>query len=322
MLSSNKKPINGTNNTNYPTHIAGVELANYILNGSGPRCTTAEELNEIGHSGSAAIMTKSCTLEPREGNPEPRYKALPLGSVQSMGLPNLGYKAYLNMVPALKSHNKPVVVSISGLTVNDNIEMVTAFQKSSADLLEVNFSCPNVPGKPQLGYDFEQTDKALKAITALGDKPLGIKLPAYFDFSHFETVANILKKYPVSFISSINSIGNTLVIDPNSESTVIKPNNGFGGLCGNYIKPIGLANVNAFRQLLPKEINIMGVGGIYTGADAFEYLLAGADAVQVATCYQEEGVTCFQRLNNEFSSLMQRKGYSSVSEARGKLKRL
>lgn len=308
--------------TNYPTYIGGVALSNYIINASGPRCTTKAELHQLGLSGSAAIMTKSCTLLPREGNPEPRYKALPLGSVQSMGLPNLGYNVYLNMISELKSHNKPVVVSISGLNVNDNIEMVSAFQKSSADLLEVNFSCPNVPGKPQLGYDFEQTDKALKAITSLGDKPLGIKLPAYFDFNHFETVANILKKYPVAFISTINSIGNTLVIDPNSESTVIKPNNGYGGLCGNYVKPIGLANVNAFRQLLPKEISIFGVGGIYTGTDAFEYLLAGADAVQVATCYQEEGEVCFERLNNEFSTLMQSKGYNSIGEVKGQLKKL
>ena len=316
-MSSTTQPL-----SSYSTTIAGVELSSFILNASGPRCTTEEELHALGRSGSAAVMTKSCTIALREGNPEPRYKALPLGSVQSMGLPNLGYKAYLDMIPAIKSHGKPVVVSISGLSVNDNIEMVSAFQKSDADLLEVNFSCPNVPGKPQLGYDFEQTDKALKAISALGDKPLGIKLPAYFDFNHFETVANILKKYPVSFISTINSIGNTLVIDPETESTVIRPNNGYGGLCGNYVKPIGLANVNAFRQLLPKEISIFGVGGVYTGADAFEYLLAGADAVQVATCYQEENVACFERLNSEFANLMQSKGYHSVSAAKGKLQQL
>lgn len=304
------------------TSIANVNLDGYVINASGPKCTTEDELSVLGQSQSAAIMTKSCTVLSRDGNPEPRYQALEQGSIQSMGLPNLGFEAYLDILPRLKKYNKPIIASISGLSVEDNVRMVSAFQASDADLLEVNFSCPNIPGKPQLGYDFEQTDKALKAITQLGDKPLGIKLPAYFDFSHFKTVAEILSSYPVSFISSINSIGNTLVIDPETEQPVIKPNNGFGGLCGHYVKPIGLANVKAFRDLLPSHINIMGVGGVYTGTDAFEYLLAGADAVQVATCYQEEGASCFERISNELSKILADKGYSSISEAKGKLKLL
>lgn len=304
------------------TTIADVKFPGYVLNASGPRCTTEQELHSIGDSASAAIMTKSCTKLARDGNPEPRYKALEQGSVQSMGLPNLGYHAYLELLPRLHKHNKPIIVSISGLSIADNVEMVRAFQDSNADLLEVNFSCPNVPGKPQLGYDFEQTDKALAAISEISDKPLGIKLPAYFDFNHFDTVANILAKYPISFISTINSIGNTLVIDPQTESTVIRPNNGFGGLCGNYVKPIGLANVNAFRARLPEHIKIMGVGGIYTGVDAFEYLLAGADAVQVATCYQEQGSECFARINQELAALMADKGYDNISAVKGKLKRI
>ena len=304
------------------TSIANINLDGYVINASGPKCTTEDELHDLGQSQVAAIMTKSCTVLSREGNPEPRYKALEKGSIQSMGLPNLGFEAYLDILPKLKKHNKPIIASISGLSVDDNVRMVSAFQQSNADLLEVNFSCPNIPGKPQLGYDFEQTDKALKAITQLGDKPLGIKLPAYFDFSHFKTMAEILSRYPISFISSINSIGNTLVIDPVTEQPVIKPNNGFGGLCGQYVKPIGLANVKAFRDLLPAHINIMGVGGIYSGVDAFEYLLAGADAVQVATCFQEEGVSCFERISQELKQLLIDKGYNSISEAKGKLKLL
>ena len=71
-------------------------------------------------------MTKSCTLASREGNPEPRYSDLPLGSIQSMGLPNLGYKAYLEMLPKLKKLGKAVVVSVSSFSIEDKIEMVTA----------------------------------------------------------------------------------------------------------------------------------------------------------------------------------------------------
>ncbi|CAM3310086.1 dihydroorotate oxidase [Shewanella violacea] len=302
------------------TKIAEIPLASFIFNASGPRCTEEDELNLLGTSASAAIMTKSCTMEPREGNAEPRYQALPYGSIQSMGLPNLGYKAYLEMLPRLKQAGKPIVVSISGFSLADNLTMVKAFQTSCADLIEVNFSCPNIEGKAQVGYDFEQTERALEQLCELGSKPIGLKLPPYFDFSHFNTMANIIKKFPVSFITCINSVGNTLVIDPETESAIIKPKGGFGGLCGDYIKPIGLANVRAFSQLLPSSIDIIGVGGIKTGTDAFEYLLAGASAVQVATCFEKEGVECFDRIAKELDSIMAAKQYSSIAAVKGKLK--
>jgi len=304
------------------TTIAGVQLESYLMNASGPKCTTWEELEIIGKSASAAVVTKSCTMEFREGNPEPRYSDLPLGSIQSMGLPNLGYKAYLAMVPQLKSLDKPIVVSISGFSIEDNIEMVSAFQNSEADLIEVNFSCPNIPGKAQVAYDFEQVESALAQLTTLGNKPIGIKLAPYFDMSHFIAMANILKKFPVKFITCVNSIGNTLIIDPETESPIIKPKGGFGGLCGDYIKPIGLANVRAFRELLPDSIQIIGVGGIKNGIDAFEYLLAGADAVQIATCFEKEGEQCFQRIETELATFMAKKGYLKLNDAKGKLKLL
>lgn len=309
-------------NIDLSTQIAGIPLESYLMNASGPKCTTWDELQTIAQSASVAVVTKSCTIKPREGNPEPRYQDLPLGSIQSMGLPNLGYKAYLEMVPQLKALGKPVIVSISGFSVEDNIEMVSAFQNSDVDLIEVNFSCPNIPGKAQVAYDFEQTDKALAAITALGNKPIGIKLAPYFDMSHFIAVANIIKKYPVKFITCINSIGNTLVIDPYTEQPIIKPKGGFGGLCGDYIKPIGLANVRAFRELLDDDVQIIGVGGIKTGIDAFEYLLAGADAVQIATCFEKEGESCFERIETELAEFMQSKNYFKISDAKGKLKPL
>jgi len=301
------------------TSIANIPLASYIFNASGPRCTSLDELIALGASATSAIMTKSCTFLPREGNVEPRYQHLPLGSIQSMGLPNLGYQAYLEMLPRLKQLGKPVVVSVSGLSLDDNLTMVRAFQDSDADLIEVNFSCPNIEGKPQIGYDSDQAERALEQICQLGTKPIGLKLPPYFDFSHFVTMADIIAKFPVKFITCINSVGNTLVIDPVTETAVIKPKGGFGGLCGEYIKPIGLANVRAFSQLLP-NIDVIGVGGINTGTDAFEYLLAGASAVQVATCFEKEGLGCFDRINQELISLMATKQYSSIASVKGKLK--
>lgn len=304
------------------TKIAGVELNSYICNASGPLDSTFEELESIANSKSSAIMMKSCTIEPREGNQEPRYVKLPLGSIQSMGLPNLGYKKYVDFSSQLKKYNKPVIASVAGLSVEDYEKMVSAFQDSDVDLIEVNLSCPNLEGKPQVAYDLEQTEKVLCRISNSGKKPIGLKLPPFYDFVHHKRMADLIEKYDVSFITCINSIGNTLIIDPEAETPVIKPKKGFGGLSGDYIKPIALANVRAFYELLGNKISIFGVGGIKTGTDAFEFLLAGADAVQIATAFEKEGPVCFARINSELEEILQRKGYNSIEEVKGNLKYL
>ena len=319
------------------TKIAGVEFDSYICNASGPLDSTLDELESIANSKSSSIMMKSCTIEPREGNQEPRYVRLPLGSIQSMGLPNLGYQEYVKFSSQLKKYNKPIIASVAGLSVDDYEKMVSAFQNSDVDLIEVNLSCPNLEGKPQVAYDFEQTEKVLRRISNLrgqntsqsqfsransGKKPIGLKLPPYYDFVYHKQMADLIEKYKIDFITCTNSIGNTLIIDPETETPVIKPKKGFGGLSGNYIKPIALANVRAFYELLGNKISIFGVGGIKTGADAFEFLLAGADAVQVATTFEKEGPSCFARINSELEEILQRKGYNSIEEAKGKLKYL
>ncbi|MGV8086049.1 MAG: dihydroorotate oxidase [Candidatus Woesearchaeota archaeon] len=304
------------------TKIAGIEFDSYICNASGPKDSTLEQLEIIASSESSAIVMKSCTIEPRKGNPEPRYVTLPLGSIQSMGLPNLGYQKYVEFSSQLKKNNRPIIASIAGLSVEDYTIMVGAFQGSDVDLIEVNLSCPNLEGKPQVAYDIEQTEKVLSRISNSGKKPIGLKLPAFYDFVHHKQMADLIEKYNISFITCINSIGNTLIIDPETETPIIKPKKGFGGLCGEYIKPIALANVRTFYELLGNKISIFGVGGIKTGTDAFEFLLAGADAVQVGTTFEKEGPACFSRINLELEEILQRKGYNSIDEARGKLKYL
>lgn len=189
-------------------------------------------------------------------------------------------------------------------------------------MIEDNFSCPNIIGKPQLGYDFEQSAAMLEAIGNLGNTPIGIKLPAYFDFSHYDAIAELINNHNVAFVTCINSIGNTLVIDPDKQQPLIKPKNGFGGLGGAMIKPIGLANVNALRQRLRSDIQIIGVGGIESGCHVFEYLLAGADAVQIGTCFQEQGSACFTVINHELIEILSDKGYQSINQAKGQLRNL
>src|SRR3989338_3057866 len=282
--------------------IAGVRFPLCIMNASGALCVTREELEALGRSGAGAIVTKSMTVEFRKGNPEPRYYPFSGGSINSMGLPNLGYQAYAELIPALKAFKKPVIASIAGLCEDDFPEIARAISKAGPDLIEVNLSCPNIPGKPQIGYDFDASERLIRKVRA--------------------AVAEVLKRAPVDFLSLINSVGNALVIDPEREAVVIKPKGGFGGLGGSVIKAVALANVRAFWKAFDGRIPIIGVGGVTSGTDVFEHLLAGASAVQVGTALVEEGTGVFDRLAAELLVVLKKKTYPSSSAVVGRLKEL
>jgi dihydroorotate dehydrogenase (fumarate) len=292
------------------------------MNASGALCVTREELEALGRSQSGAIVTKSMTREPRTGNPEPRYFAFPEGSINSMGLPNLGYHAYAELIPSLKAFGKPVIASVAGLCEDDFPEIARTISKAAPDLIEVNLSCPNIPGKPQIGYDFDASERVIRRVRAVADRPIGVKLPPYFDPAHHAAMAEVLRRTPVDFLSLINSVGNALVIDPEGESVVIKPKGGFGGLGGAMIKPVALANVRAFWKAFHGRIPIIGVGGIGSGTDVFEHLLAGASAVQIGTALVTEGPEVFARIGRELQTILTKKGYRGIEPVVGRLKEL
>ncbi|MFK4878911.1 dihydroorotate oxidase [Lactococcus petauri] len=306
------------------TTFTHTKFANPFMNASGVHCMTIEDLQELEKSDAGAYITKSCTLEKREGNPSPRYVDLALGSINSMGLPNLGFDYYLDYVLEVQQNqDKTTFFSIAGMSPEENLEMLDRIQKSAfSGITELNLSCPNVPGKPQLAYDFQATEQLLEKVFAFFKKPLGVKLPPYFDLAHFDQMADILNKFPLTYVNSVNSVGNALYIDTEEEAVVIKPKNGFGGLGGQYIKPTALANVRAFYTRLKPEIQIIGTGGIETGQDAFEHLLCGASMLQIGTALHKEGPEIFPRIIRELQEIMDKKGYQSIDEFRGKLKSL
>lgn len=297
-------------------------FANPFMNASGVHCMTTTELVELEQSNAGAFITKSCTLNERAGNPEPRYFDVPLGSINSMGLPNRGFDYYLDYALNYeKQQTQPLFFSIAGMSAAENLEMLTLIEKSDFQgITELNLSCPNVPGKPQLAYDFEATEDLLQEVFARFTKPLGIKLPPYFDLAHFDQMAEILNQFPLTYVNSINSIGNGLYIDPQKEAVVIKPKEGFGGLGGEYVKPTALANIRAFYTRLKPKIKIIGTGGIRNGQDAFEHLLCGASMLQIGTELHKEGPKIFDRITKELEQIMTEKGYRTIDAFRGKLK--
>ncbi len=305
------------------TTLANTFLPNCLMNASGVWCMQKEELSQLAQTNVGAIVTKSCTLEYREGNPSPRYANIPQGSINSMGLPNNGINYYLNFIEENEKQNdKLVILSVAGLSHNENVELLKiANQSSTLQLIELNLSCPNITGKPQTGYDFAASKELLEKAFEVCQKPIAVKLPPYFDMVHFDEMANVLNQFPIAYICCVNSIGNGLFVDVDTDATVIKPKNGFGGVGGLYIKPTALANVNKFYELLP-HIDIVGCGGVQTGQDAYEHILCGATMVQIGTTLWQQGIDCFNRIENELLHIMQQKGYSSINEFKGKLKRV
>ncbi|TPR18911.1 dihydroorotate oxidase [Apilactobacillus timberlakei] len=301
--------------------IQNTQFKNLFLNASGIHCQSKKELEELMNDHySGGLVTKSATPNSRFGNPLPRYHSLPAGSINSMGLPNEGFQFYLDYVTH-SNIQKPTILSIAGMSKEEDLELLHQIQDSKYQgLTELNLSCPNVIGKPQMAYDFASSNQMLKEIFAFFKKPLGIKLPPYFDLVHFDKIAKILNQYPLSHVNTINSIGNGMWVDIESESTVLKPKGGFGGVGGAIALPTALANVRALRERLNSSINIIGTGGVTTGQDAFAHILCGADMVSIGTQLYEEGLGAFQRINNELIEIMKAKGYHSLDDFRGKLK--
>jgi len=306
------------------SNIGNLDIKTCIYNASGPLCTDYTELKTLmDNSYTGIVLTKSCTLDMKIGNDLPRYYEIYNASINSTGLANLGYKKYLNFADKLTE--KPYFMSVAGLTLEDNLKMISDINdNNNVQGIELNLSCPNVIGKPQIGYDFETVENILNKIFEkyeINNQLFGVKLPPYFDRIHLENISDILKEYSkIDFITCINSIGNGLVI--NDDVVAIKPNEGRGGIGGGAIKPIGLANVQQFYKLLGNKIDIIGCGGIIDGQDAFEYILCGATAIQIGTQYIKEGERCFKRVSWELEKIMMSKGCTKISDFKGRLRYL
>ena len=321
--------------------MGGVPLSCCIYNASGPKSGHVTDLTNVGASAAGAVLSKSATLVKQTGNPLPRLKKLPTGgdlcdgSINSEGLPNAGIDYYISddVLRKVAETGKPYIVSLSGLTLADNLEMLTRVAAAAEkhpgliSALELNLACPNIPGKPTVALDFEQMEDVLKKVCAhkpfaACGVPLGVKLAPYFDAPHFDAAAAILNKHKgrLTFVVTMNTIGNCLVVDTETESALIAPKGGFGGVAGGFAKHMATANVKQLRQRLHDSIDVVGVGGVKSGADAFDLLLCGAAAVQTATTHWLEGPACFDRIAAELKALMKAKGYTTLGDFRGKLK--
>lgn len=300
-------------------------MTNCLMNASGCSSTTHEELDRILNSRyCSSVVTKSCTLQRREGNIKPRfaYDNELQSSINSMGLPNWGFDYYLLYVIENSDQEKPIIISLSAIDTNRTLVMLKRFKRVKQKIyVEINVSCPNIINKPQLAYSMKSLDNFLKEVQCcyneLDNVELGLKLPPYFDPHHWNKCSKVLLSYTpmIKWITCCNSIGNGLLVKDNE--TLIKPKYGFGGLGGKIMKPTALANVRAFYVRLGNHIDIYGCGGVTNGRDVYDLILCGATKVQIGTRLYIEGVNCLKRIQKEFNKILKEKNITDYKKLIG-----
>jgi len=227
------------------------------------------------------IVTKTITLEPREGNPMPRIAETPAGMLNSIGLANVGVKRFLSeKLPMLQALDTVVVVNVAGNTVEEYAEVVRQVQAHPrVDAIEVNVSCPNVEkGGLAFGTDCRATEAVTAAVRLSTKKPVIVKLtPNVTDITE---IARAAVSGGADALSLINTVVG-MAVDIETRRPLIARFT--AGHSGPAIKPIALAKVFQVRKAV--SVPLIGIGGIMTGGDAIEFLLAGATAVQTGTLH-------------------------------------
>jgi len=264
------------NKTDLSLKLCGVTLKNPVITASGT-CGFGKEYEPYYTPESlGAIAVKGLTLKPRLGNPPPRVAETPSGMLNSIGLQNPGVEAFLKTeLPVLKARNATVIANIAGNTIEDYCEMAEILSESNVDFVEMNISCPNVKeGGVAFGTDEKMVERITKEVRTHCKKPLIVKLsPNVTDIRKTALAAESAGADALSLINTVTG----MKIDIKTKKPLLY--NKTGGLSGPCIRPIAVRMVWQVKSV--SKLPIIGMGGIATGEDAIEFILAGADAVSI-----------------------------------------
>ena len=260
-------------------NIGGLELKNPVMTASGTFGYAREFDHLIDLSRLGGIIVKGLSVEPAPGNPPPRIVETPCGMLNAIGLENVGIDAFVSYkLPFLKKLAPPVLVNIYGRTIDEYVLLAErCSQLDGIDGIEVNISCPNVKaGGVAFGVDAAMAASVVKAVKSHTAKTVLVKLsPNVTDITE---IARAVESAGADAVSLINTLTG-MAIDIDSRKPKLA--NITGGLSGPAIKPVALRMVWQVAQVV--QIPVVGIGGIMTAADALEFFIAGASAIQLGT---------------------------------------
>ena len=295
-------------------NVGGLCLQNPIIAASGT-CGYGEELHPfVDLNRLGAVVVKGLSLTPRPGNPAPRLIETTAGMLNSVGLQNIGIEAFIrDKLPRLRDYRTHVVVNFFGDSPEEYAAVAArASEAEGVAALEANISCPNVRhGGMLFSSDARLTAEVVQKTRRATRLPVWVKLSP--NVSDITEIARAAEEAGADAISLINTVLG-MAIDLETRRAELPL--GFGGLSGPAIKPIALRMVWQVSQAV--GIPVVGMGGIMTGRDALEFLLAGAAACQVGTASFVDPAAC-RKIMFEMEDYLQRQGIATAAELCGKL---
>ena len=274
---------------NLTIHIGNTLFENpiWVASGTFGYGTEAPELVDVNQLG--AIVTKSITRQPREGNPPPRIVETASGMINSIGLANIGVEKYIkDLLHIYEGLSTKIIMNIAGTDIQEYVEIMEMVESVSSVIAgyEINISCPNVKeGGMEFGVDCEMTAKLTETLRGITERLIIMKLSP--NVSDIVSIGMSAENAGADAVSAINTVVGMSINAKTGMSDIFTT---CGGLSGPAIKPIGLAAVHKLYQQL--SIPIIGIGGVVSGEDAVEYMLAGATAVQVGTAsFRDPGIS-------------------------------
>ena len=292
---------------------AGVRFKNPVVAASGTFGFGREYAEYYDLSRLGGICVKGLTAAPRFGNKPPRIAETPMGMLNSVGLQNPGVDGFItDELPFLRSYDTVVIANISGNTAGEYAEMAEKLSEAKVDMLEVNVSCPNIKaGGMQFGTSSDAVAMITDAVKRRSDVPVMVKLsPNVTDIAEIARAAESSGADAISLINTILGMR----IDIVSRRPVL--HNNTGGLSGPAIFPVAVRMV--WQAASAVKIPVLGVGGIRSGDDAAEMILAGASLVGVGTaCFDDPyaPIKVIEGINEYFM----RYGIENIGEIAGKV---
>ena len=299
-----------------PKHKTGLKLNNPVMTASGTFGYGTEYAHIFDIQRLGAIVCKGTTLEPREGNPQPRLIETASGMLNSIGLQNIGIDALIKeKAPVWAKWKVPVIVNIAGSTVEEYVQVAEKLNGlPGIGAIELNISCPNVKaGGAEFCADPVTAGKVTAAVRAATDLPLIVKLAP--DMSDIVNICKAVAEAGADAITLINTLKG-MAIDTVRRKPML--GNVTGGLSGPAIKPVALFMV--YKVAGQVDVPIIGCGGIGDGPDAIEFIMAGATAVQVGTVNFANPKAPLDVLNG-IEQFLQREGISAVTDIIGVARR-
>lgn len=301
------------NKADLSVNIAGINFNNPVIMASGTYGFGREYGEYVDLNALGGISVKGLTLTARKGNPPPRIAETPAGILNSVGLQNPGVQEFIREdLPFLKAYDTRIIANIAGNTIEEYCEMAEILGDSGIDAIELNVSCPNVKaGCLAFGTSPKGIEEITSAVKKYCRQPLIVKLTP--NVADIRSIAQAAEAAGADSISLINTILG-LAVDISSRRPVLA--NNFGGLSGPAVKPVALRMV--YEAAHSVKIPVIGMGGISSGEDAIEFLLAGAAAVMVGTANFADPMVPVEIIDG-IEQYMKKYKFNNINDVIGKL---